>query len=59
VRTITIKTNEHGEYQAYYPVGGITLPIGTPFPVRKIAAAKGFWTLSGYNVKVDNKAVLN
>lgn len=54
VRVITIKVNEYGEYQAYYPVAGIELPIGTPFPVRKITPAKEFWNLSGYQVKVES-----
>lgn len=60
VRVITIKVNEYGEYQAYYPVGGIEVPIGTPFPVRKISPAREFWSLSGYKVKVESaKLVLN
>jgi len=59
MRKITIKTNEFGEYQAYYPVGGIELPIGTPFPVRKISLAMEFWRASGYRVNVQSVAVLN
>jgi len=59
MRTITIKVNEYGDYQAFYPFPAGMLAIGRPFPVRQIAVAKEFWNLSGYNVKVDNKASLN